>query len=359
MQLKKKPLIITGLGRVGREVTRQLLDCRKTIEANSGAFFSILALADSRAVIGDENGLSEGVLVEALSKKESGLSLNELPGSMPLASLSGFIKPDVLLADTSASVGTAHFLADLVEKGGAVALANKLPLVLPWKESGVLFNNPQVRYEATVGAGLPVIAALKDLVACDDEVTAIEGCMSGTLGFICSQLEQGKLFSDAVLAAFQSGYTEPDPRQDLGGLDVARKALILARTAGFMAEMKDIEVESLYLESQAGLSIQDFLKSLSDLNARFQARAARAKDEGKVMRYMAHVTPRAISVGLTAIERNSVPGILQGPDNYFAIHTRRYNASPLVISGPGAGIQVTAAGVINDLIHLANSREME
>jgi homoserine dehydrogenase len=123
--------------------------------------------------------------------------------------------------------------------------------------------------------------------------------------------------------------------------------------------MKDLKVESLYPESQAGLSIQDFLKSLPDLNARFQEQIAQAEAEGKVLRYMAQVTPETISVGLTSVAKNSAPGVLQGPDNYFAFNTRRYNASPLVISGPGAGIQVTAAGVVSDLIHLANSREME
>jgi homoserine dehydrogenase len=183
--------------------------------------------------------------------------------------------------------------------------------------------------------------------------------MSGTLGFICSQLEQGRLFSEAVQAAYRSGYTEPNPRQDLGGLDVARKALILARTAGFRPDMKDIKIEPLYSASQSELSIEDFLKSLTDLDARFEKLVAEARAEGKVLRYMAGVTPQAIEVGLKAVVKNSAPGVLQGPDNYFAFHTLRYNNSPMVVTGPGAGIQVTAAGVVSDLIHLANIREME
>jgi homoserine dehydrogenase len=163
MQLKKRPLIIMGFGRIGREVTRQLLDCGKTIEKIGNASFSIIVLADSRAFIGDENGLSGAALAAALAKKESGKSLNEIAASMPIASLTDFFKTGVLMADTSASVETVSFLNKLIEKGGSLALANKLPLALAWNDSGILFNNPRVRYEATVGAGLPVIAALKDL----------------------------------------------------------------------------------------------------------------------------------------------------------------------------------------------------
>jgi homoserine dehydrogenase len=210
-----------------------------------------------------------------------------------------------------------------------------------------------VRYESTVGAGLPVIASLRDLMAGGDEVTAIEGCMSGTLGYISSQLEQGIKFSDAVMDAFKSGYTEPDPRQDLGGLDVARKALILSRTAGFNKEMADIALEPLYPGSLENLSIQDFLQALPELDAQFQERVANANAEGQVLRYLAHVTPQAITVGLTPVPKSSALGALQGTDNYFAFHTRRYTTSPLVIAGPGAGIPVTAAGVITDLNHLA------
>jgi homoserine dehydrogenase len=183
--------------------------------------------------------------------------------------------------------------------------------------------------------------------------------MSGTLGYLTSQLEQGAKFSDAVMDAYRSGYTEPDPRQDLGGLDVARKALILSRGAGFIKEMADIALEPLYPVSLDALSIQDFLQALPAQDALYQQRVASAQAEGKVLRYLARVTPQSISVGLTPVPKESSLGALRGTDNYFAFHTRRYNASPLVIAGPGAGIPVTAAGVIADLIHLAVSCKKE
>jgi homoserine dehydrogenase len=359
MKTENVPLIVMGLGRVGREVVRQILDCGETIRRLGHASFSILALADSGAVFGSRIGLGEKMLLKLLAHKEAGLPLKELTGSCPLASLSDFFHPGVLLADTSASIETAPFLRQVLEKDGAVALANKLPLALPWEGASSFFSSPRVRYESTVGAGLPVIAALRDLLAGGDEITAIEGCMSGTLGYLCSQLEQGTRFSAAVCNAFESGYTEPDPRQDLGGLDVSRKALILARTAGFADELAEIALEPLYPESFKSLSVNDFLHALPELDTQFQERVEKAGSEGKVLRYLAKVNPRTISVGLTAVPKSSALGALQGTDNYFAFHTRRYNASPLVIAGPGAGIPVTAAGVITDLIHLANSRERE
>ena len=353
MKTENVALIVMGLGRVGREVLRQLMAAGETIRRLGGATFSIIAVADSRALVGSRDGLDEGLLNKLLSHKESGLSLIDFPGSLPLASLPNFFEPGILAADTSASPETAPWLRMALEKGGAAALANKLPLALPWQEASIFFRDPKVRYEATVGAGLPVIAALRDLLAGGDEITAIEGCMSGTLGYLCSRLEQGVKFSDAVMDAFKSGYTEPDPRQDLGGLDVARKALILSRTAGFNREMADISLEPLYPESLDDLPVQGFLQALPELDARFQQLAANARSEGKVLRYLARVTPQSITIGLTPLPKESAPGALQGSDNYFAFHTCRYNTSPLAVAGPGAGIPVTAAGVITDLNHLA------
>ena len=356
MKSENIPLIVLGLGRVGREVLRQLMTDGETIRRLGGVSFSIIAVTDSRAVVANRDGLDEALLHKLLAHKGENLSMQDFSGALPLDHLPQFFAPGILTADTSASVETAPYLRMAHEKGGGIALANKLPLALLWQESSILFHNPQVRYESTVGAGLPVIAGLRDLLAGGDEITAIEGCMSGTLGYLCSQLEQGMKFSDAVADAFRSGYTEPDPRQDLGGLDVARKALILSRTARFNKEMADIALEPLYPNSLENLSVQDFLQALPELDAQFQERVANAKAEGNVLRFLARVTPQSISVGLTPVPKASALGALQGTDNYFAFHTRRYDTSPLVIAGPGAGIPVTAAGVITDLNHLAASR---
>lgn len=358
MTSRQIPLVILGFGRVGRELLRQVLhNCHNQPLAQPA--FKILALADSSALVGSPAVLDEARLHALLAHKEAGSPLNGFPGAQPLASLSDYFSPGVLIADTSASVETAPLLRLALQKGCALALANKLPLALPWQDASGFFQNPRVRCESTVGAGLPVIAALRDQLACGDEITAIEGCMSGTLGYLCSRLEQGSPFSAAVLDAFKSGFTEPDPRQDLGGLDVARKALILARTAGFHFELADIALESLFPSSLAALSVSDFLQALPELDAQFQGRSALAAGESKVLRYLARVTPQSISVGLSAVPKAGALGALQGTDNFFAFHTRRYSASPLVIAGPGAGIPVTAAGVVADLNHLSVFMESE
>ncbi len=353
---KNIPLIIMGLGHIGREVLRQLITDGEKIRRLAGVTYSVIAAADSRALVGNRDGMDQDLLINMLAHKEAGRPLQDFPGALPLDALPQFFAPGTLIADTSASAGTAPNLHLALEKGCALALANKLPLALPWQASSSLFGNPRLRYESTVGAGLPVIATLRDLLAAGDELTAIEGCMSGTLGYLTSQLEEGVKFSDALMGAFRLGYTEPDPRQDLGGLDVARKALILARTAGMNQEMSDIALEALYPASQENLGVQDFFKALPELDASYQQRAASARAEGKVLRYLARVTPQSITVGLVPLPADSAFGVLHGTDNHFAFHTRRYNASPLVIAGPGAGIAVTAAGVITDLNHLAASR---
>jgi homoserine dehydrogenase len=210
-----------------------------------------------------------------------------------------------------------------------------------------------LRYEVTVGAGLPVIATLRYLLDTGDRIVRIEGCLSGTLGYLCAQLEQSVPYSAAVAQARSLGYTEPDPREDLSGRDVARKALILGRTAGWPLEPADLSVERLYDDAVAEVPVDDFLAAMPNEDARYAARVAEAMVHGKALRYVARVTRKGGEVGLLAVERSSSLGALRGPGNYIALYSERYAEIPLVIAGPGAGPQVTAAGVLGDIIALA------
>ena len=176
--------------------------------------------------------------------------------------------------------------------------------------------------------------------------------MSGTLGFLCSQLQAGVSYSKAVQEAFDAGYTEPDPRDDLSGFDVLRKALILARTAGWPLQHKDVSVQPLYDNRLVGIPVSEFFQRTELLDQTYQELVANAASEGKVLRYLATVTPKGGSVGLQSVDQDSALGALQGPGNYFAIYSTSYNQIPLVISGPGAGIEVTANGVLGDIIAL-------
>jgi homoserine dehydrogenase len=203
---------------------------------------------------------------------------------------------------------------------------------------------------------LPVLDTLRKLLEAGDRVLSIEGCPSGTLGFLFGELGRGERFSVALERAIANGYTEPDPRLDLCGLDVARKALILGRAIGFRGELSEVNVESLVPADLLDGSRERFLSRSAELDGYWAHRVAEAQQQGRVLRYRAHVTPSSITVGLAAVPVDGHLGILSGTDNQFTFTTTRYREHPLVITGPGAGPAVTAAGVFNDLLHLQRLR---
>ncbi len=233
---------------------------------------------------------------------------------------------------------------------------NKKPLSAAWVEFTELTAHGETRYEATAGAGLPVIATLQGLLDSGDTLARIEAAMSGTLGYLCSELEAGAPLSAAVRAAHRLGYTEPDPRDDLSGADVARKALILARTCGLPWEMSDIQAEPWFPSDLAAVSREEFMARLEELDGPFAERVAAARARGAALRYVATVTPAGASVGLRAVPADHPLASLRGPDNLFSFTTARYAERPLVVRGPGAGQAVTAAGVLADIV--ATAREM-
>lgn len=340
MQPQSK-LILIGLGKVGREVIRQLQAC----ELN----FEITALADSTACMVGQP-LSFDMINLAVQSKTTGQKLVDLPNAQPLSDLEKFFTTKTIIVDATAARNLDWSIALL--KGCGLVFANKNALSAPWSQSFNLFNHPNVRYESTVGAGLPVIATLRSMINSGDQITRIEGVMSGTLGYICSQLEAGATYSMAIRQAFEVGYTEPDPRDDLSGFDVLRKALILARTAGWALEESDFTVEPLYDERLVGMPVSEFFNLSSILDETYAQRVGVAAQEGRVLRYLVSITPLGGKIGLQAVDRNSALGALQGPGNFFAIYSQRYDEIPLVIAGPGAGIAVTANGVLNDIIAL-------
>jgi homoserine dehydrogenase len=236
-------------------------------------------------------------------------------------------------------------------------LANKVPLVGDAASVRALaataaIHGRRLRHEATVGAGLPVIDTIARLEASGDVISSIEGCPSGTLGYVFAELARGVAFSTAVRGAHAAGYTEPDPRLDLSGLDVARKALILGRCVGFAGALSDITVEPLVPAGLGGPTLDGFWAALPALDAVWAARTAEAAAAAAVLRYRVRVTPTEVQVGVVAVPRGGALGALEGTDNQFAFCTARYAQRPLVISGPGAGAPVTAAGVVGDVLAL-------
>lgn len=216
--------------------------------------------------------------------------------------------------------------------------------------------NSHFFYEANVGAGLPIISSIRDLLRTGDEFLTIEGIFSGTLSFIFNAFDGSEPFSSVVTKAKTNGYTEPDPRDDLSGMDVARKVVILAREIGLTIELSDVPVKSLVPSalSSEDVSIEDFMKRLPDYDEELTAMANEAAEAGELLRYVGVVDAQngKCSVELRRYLKSHPFGRLQGSDNIVSFRTSRYDAQPLVVQGPGAGAPVTAAGVFGDLLRL-------
>jgi homoserine dehydrogenase len=348
------PVIFLGVGNIGRTLLRQILEGKEVVARRTGLLLAPIVLADVSGVLLDPAGLPEEMLRAALEVTANGKLLKSVPGIQSLDRVIETLRPGVILVDMTATPKTMPTLLAAIETECGIVLANKIPLTTNWGTAEAFFEYPYLRYECTVGAGLPVIKTLRCLLDTDDEVEAIEGCLSGTLNYLCTRLEHHIPYSDAIAEAHDLGYTEPDPRDDLSGKDIARKVLILARTAGWEMEEADLTVEALYTESLANISVEEFMVAAPSLDVEYATRVRKAQSMGRTLRYVAHIDPEGSTVGLKPVDRDSPLGTLRGSDNYIALYTARYDESPLVISGPGAGPEVTAAGVMGDIIELAH-----
>ncbi|WP_284348033.1 aspartate kinase [Roseisolibacter agri] len=367
-------VVLLGFGKVGRELARQITQRQSASRADgTQSPVSLVGVVDSRGWVFDAAGLAPRRLASLSKAKAEGRALAELPGGAEGApdaalahiaahALSRPILVDVTAGDTSALLDAA------VHHGMDLVLANKKPLAegrvtvdaATASAAGLVATaaarGRRVLHEATVGAGLPVIDTVRKLQESGDRILHIQGCPSGTLGFLFAELGRGRAFSDALRDAMARGYTEPDPREDLSGQDVARKAVILARLVGWKGTLDDVAVESLVPPALAALPLQEFLAQLESLDAPWAARVAAAAARGAVLRYRADVSPKEARVGIVEVDRASPFASLSGTDNQFVFTTRRYKERPLVITGPGAGPEVTAAGVLNDVLALAGAR---
>jgi aspartokinase/homoserine dehydrogenase 1 len=330
-----------------------------------GLTVKTVAVTDRSGIKMTETGFSPDELAEFVTAKASGAKLvyHRVPRTRDnWAALKEKVWPlplhTPILVDVTAA-DTAPLFMEALEHGFHVVTANKKPLAVPQEMYDEMFRMAReqglsIRYEATVGAGLPVLDTLSKLQEAGDQVDTILGCLSGTLGYLMTQLEEGTAFSTAVTTAHAMGYTEPDPREDLSGMDVARKALILARTLGLRANIEEIALEPLFPKELSDADPKKFMKKLAALDADYAGRVARARKQQKVLRYVARISRKGITVGLETVPNTSPMARLHGTDNQVVIHTARYSANPLVVTGPGAGADVTASGVLNDIVAIAS-----
>lgn len=340
--MKTMRIFHLGLGNIGTQVMNIIFSQQKKIKKQFGIELRYVALFSSKGGIYNPNGLDH-------SDKEK---LHNDHYSHTIKQAMKEYDESSILIDTTASDKTTSVISDALAKGGYAILSNKKPLSSSYDQFQLLqkYGKKRLYYETTVGAGLPVISTLTELLATGDKVIQIQGCFSGTLGYICSELENGVLYSQAIKTAMERGYTEPDPRDDLSGEDVARKALILARLMGYTHELSDVQVSPMFHKKFGTSSLQTFLDHAHEEDQKYHDLFVHALSNHNTLRFTATIKKKKIEVGLTEGEKSSPIGSLSGPDNIIVLQTKRYSENPLVIQGPGAGIDVTAAGVVGDII---------
>lgn len=351
-------VLLLGKGIVGGSLLKQLAAHGTNLRSHHDVNVRLVGLASSQGGIFDERGLSAANATAQLEAAPARVPVRDL-----LAKLARL--PNPVLVDCTASSGMEDLYMAAFAQSINVVSANKQPLALPRAKRDALHAAARRHYrvylyETTVGAALPVIETLKNLVRTGDAVQRIEGAFSGTLGYLCQQLTDGVALSAAVRRARELGYTEPHPRDDLSGLDVARKALILARELGLELDLSDVKLEPFVpAEHLREDDPEKFLEKLSAADAAIQERVAQLKTEGKLLRYLARIEPAStgakVVVAPVGVEASHPAASLRGAEAFVAFHTERYSQYPMVVRGAGAGGDVTSAGVLADILRLAQN----
>ena len=368
-------LLVLGKGTVGGQLLSQIAQQQSKLVDEHWIKLNVSGIADSKRMVFDEKGISLAEYGKRLDVTPPDTAPPEL---VPLLERLKRL-PVPILVDCTAASGMEKLYAEAFARGIHVVAANKKPLTIPWAERESLMRAAKVshrayNYETTVGASLPVIDTLKNLVRTGDRVLLIEGSFSGTLGFLSNELSRGVPLSEAVSNAKEKGYTEPHPRDDLSGLDAARKALILARELGLSLDLSDVSVEPFVPE---GLlredSLDGFFAALRRHDATMAAQIDGLRKEGKVLRYLATIGPAgegtrdsrppgsmraerfAVRVGPMGIDLAHPAARLKGSEAFIAFTTERYFDYPLIVQGAGAGGAVTAAGVLADILKVSQT----
>jgi aspartokinase/homoserine dehydrogenase 1 len=344
-------IVQLGKGGVGAALIDQVAGQRGALKERLGVDLVYAGIAGRTTGVLDPAGIN-------LKAWRGAVKSGGLDGGRLLREAVGRLSGDAVLVDATAEEGMTGLYLEALAAGFHIVSCNKKPLAGPLAEYRRVADacRRKRRFwlrEVTVGAGLPVIGTLRDLLDSGDRLLGIEGCFSGTLNFLCTALDAGEKLSKAVARARDLGYTEPDPRDDLGGMDVARKALILAREAGLSLEPEAVRLEPL-CPIEGKKDVAGFMKGLAGLDAGMARRFKEAEKRGRRLRYVARVDG-GCAASLQEVPADSALGRLSGPENVFVFRTERYRDNPLVVTGPGAGPALTAAGAFGDLIRVARS----
>jgi len=345
--------LIGATGLIGKTLLDQMAKQQPYLLDRNKMELRLVGMANTSKMLLDRDGISLNKALDALAKKGTDANLKQFVNSVK-----GLNLPNAIMVDCTASPKPiAHYIG-ILKESISIVTPNKIACSGPYKnylelkETANQFD-AHFCYETNVGAGLPVINTMRDLNNSGDQIEKIEAVLSGSVSFIFNNFTSDNNFYDIVKQAREKGYTEPDPREDLSGQDVARKALILAREMGLSLESKNIKVQNILPEACIKAKTVDaFMGKLEENNDYFAKLRDKAAKKGKVLRYIASISAKKTVVSLQEVGPESPFYGLSGSDNMISFTTKRYNERPLVVKGPGAGADVTAAGVFAEIIQV-------
>ncbi|GAA4101913.1 bifunctional aspartate kinase/homoserine dehydrogenase I [Mucilaginibacter panaciglaebae] len=342
-----------GTGNIGKTLFTQLNGHAAFLQENNGIQVKIAGISNTRKMVFNADGVSLSKWEEELDQAGQQANLATFIAQMKSMNL-----PNCVFIDNTASSKPIEFYEDVLKSTISIVTCNKIGNSGSFQQYKTLRDTARQHgvdffYETNVGAGLPIIRTLKDLMNSGDRVQKIEAILSGTISFLFNNFKGNANFHDTVKLAQEKGYTEPDPRDDLRGTDFMRKMLILARDAGYALESSDVVIESMLPDScLKAASVEDFYQTLKNEDAYFSTLKNKAEAEGKALRYIGKLEDGKVSITLEMVDENHPFYMLSGSDNIISFTTDRYKERPLVVKGPGAGAEVTAAGVFADLINV-------
>ncbi len=349
-------LFICGIGTVGSSLIEQLRKQQVKLMEENRLKLRVVGIANSRRLLLQREGSGIDLANYKNLLKTDGIPSNAMSLGKRIVDMNIF---NSVFVDTTASEEVAVLYKDLLSHNISVVAANKVAASSRYEhyldlKSTARHRGVRFLFETNVGAGLPIINTMSDLVASGDRITKIEAVLSGTLNYIFNTLSADVPFSETILKAKEVGYAEPDPRIDLSGKDVLRKLVILSREAGYAIEQEDVIQKLFVPDNYFEGTLEDFWAHISELDASFEQRRQRMEKEGKRLRFVARLDKGKASIGLEEVDRNHPFYELEGSNNIVLLTTARYKECPLLIQGYGAGASVTAAGVFADIMRIAS-----